>query len=171
MIYFLTNINSSLYFALAYLRGIFFKIFFNKCGNNLLIQDNFRYRNLRRFIVGNNLFIGHHSEIYPGEHNLLIGNNVMISQYVLIIGQNHGHSSIKIPMVQQKQISKQIVIKDDVWIGAHSIILPGVTINKGAIIGAGSVVTRDVKAYSIVGGTPAKFIKYRFSRKFRKAIK
>lgn len=62
-------------------------------------------------------------------------------------------------------ISKgDINIKDDVWIGANAIILSGVTIGQGAIIGAGAVVTKDVPPYAIVGGNPAKVIKYRFNK-------
>ena len=57
-----------------------------------------------------------------------------------------------------------IIIEDDVWIGANSIILSGVTVKKGSIIGAGSVVTKDIPPYSIVGGNPAKIIKERFSK-------
>ena len=57
-----------------------------------------------------------------------------------------------------------IIIKNDVWIGAHCIILDGLTIGNGAVIAAGSVVTKDVPAYAIVGGNPAKIIRYRFSR-------
>lgn len=58
-----------------------------------------------------------------------------------------------------------IVVKDDVWIGYRSVILSGITIGQGAIIAAGSVVTKDVPPYAIVGGNPAKVIKYRFSEK------
>lgn len=56
-----------------------------------------------------------------------------------------------------------VMIMDDVWIGCNAVILKGVTINKGAIIGAGAIVTKDVPAYAIVGGNPAKVIKYRFT--------
>ena len=56
-----------------------------------------------------------------------------------------------------------IVVKDDVWIGENAIILSGVTINQGAVIAAGAVVTNDVPAYCVVGGVPAKTIRYRFS--------
>lgn len=54
-----------------------------------------------------------------------------------------------------------IIIEDDVWIGANSVILPGVTIKKGAVVGAGSVVTKDVPSYAVVCGNPARVIKYR----------
>ncbi len=56
---------------------------------------------------------------------------------------------------------KQIVVGDDVWLGYGAIILPGVTIGDGAIIGAGTVVTKDVPPYAIVGGNPAKVIRFR----------
>ena len=63
-----------------------------------------------------------------------------------------------------------IIIKDDVWIGANAIICSGVTIGQGAIIAAGSVVTKDVEPYAIVGGNPAKVIKYRFDEEIRKKM-
>ena len=56
-----------------------------------------------------------------------------------------------------------VVIEDDVWIGANSIVLPGVKIGKGAIIGAGAVVTKNVQPYAVLGGVPARVIKYRFN--------
>jgi maltose O-acetyltransferase len=56
---------------------------------------------------------------------------------------------------------KSVVIEDDVWIGTRAIILPGVTVHHGSIIAAGAVVTKDVPEYAIVGGNPAKVIKYR----------
>ena len=58
---------------------------------------------------------------------------------------------------------KDIIIEDDVWIGTGAIILKGVTVGEGAIIAAGAVVTKDVPPYSIYGGNPASFIKFRFT--------
>lgn len=58
---------------------------------------------------------------------------------------------------------RKVTIKDDVWIGTRAIILPGITVGKGAIIGAGSVVTKDVPDYAIVGGAPARVLKYRLT--------
>ncbi len=60
------------------------------------------------------------------------------------------------------------MIEDDVWIGANVIILPGVHVKKGAVIGAGSIVTKDVPGYAIVAGNPAKIIRYRDRRETRK---
>lgn len=165
MFYILTNINTSLYFFAALLRGMFFKLFLKKAGKNLLIQHNFLFRNLRYISVGDNVYIGHHTEILANKKGVIIGNHVMIAQDVLLISYNHGYDDKNITMDKQKETSGKIVIKDDVWIGARAIILPGVTINKGAIIGAGAVVTKNVKPFSIVGGNPAKLLKYRFDKK------
>lgn len=67
--------------------------------------------------------------------------------------------------IKYEAVSKgNIVIGDDVWIGVRSTILSGVTVGQGAVIAAGSVVTRDVPPYAVVGGVPAKIIKYRFDR-------
>jgi virginiamycin A acetyltransferase len=86
-----------------------------------------------------------------------------------ILGGDHDSKNIstypfkaKFGLIGNEAIDKgSIILKDDVWVGANSIILSGVTINQGAVIAAGSVVTKDVPAYAIVGGNPAKLIKYR----------
>lgn len=68
-------------------------------------------------------------------------------------------------MYEQKgYITGKVVLEDDVWIGYRAIILPGVTIHKGAVVGAGAVVTKDVEPFAVVGGVPAKVIKYRNAR-------
>ena len=73
-------------------------------------------------------------------------------------------------VVKRKQNYKKVIIKNDVWIGANSVILPGITIGNGAIIGAGCVVTKDVPDYAIVVGVPAKIIKYRFEPEIIKKL-
>lgn len=86
----------------------------------------------------------------------------MMGPQVFIYTQNHNHDRTDIPMIAQGyEEEKPVVIGDDVWIGSRVTILPGVHIGEGAIIGASSVVTKDVPAYSIVGGNPAKVIKSR----------
>jgi len=102
---------------------------------------------------------------------LYIGSYCSIAPNVqFILGSEHIYTSIstfpfkaRMGIQQSEAISKgDIKIYDDVWIGYGAIILSGVTINQGAIIAAGSVVTRDIPHYAIVGGNPAKIIKYRF---------
>ncbi len=93
-----------------------------------------------------------------GYGGVTIGKRVMIASHTAISTITHDHSKTD---MHKTVVSKPIVIEDDVWIGAHAVILPGVTIRKGAVVAAGSVVVSDVPAYQIVGGVPAKFIKER----------
>lgn len=72
--------------------------------------------------------------------------------------------------IREARSKGSIVIKDDVWVGANSLILSGVTIGQGAVVAAGSVVTKDVPPYAIVGGNPAKIIRYRFEEKIIKKL-
>lgn len=91
-----------------------------------------------------------------------IGNYVMMGPHCTVYTRNHRFERTDIPMQKQGNTEhKKVVIGDDVWIGGHVIILPGVHVGKGAIIGAGAVVTKDVPDYAIVGGNPARIIRYR----------
>lgn len=91
-----------------------------------------------------------------------IGNHVMMGPDCIMYSYSHAHDRLDIPMDQQGfEDPTPIHIGDDVWIGARVIILPGVNIGSHCIIGAGAVVTKDVPDYAIVGGVPAKVIRYR----------
>ena len=92
---------------------------------------------------------------------VFIGENVMIAPNVVIVAFNHGYARLDIPMVQQSNSEASIHIEDDVWIAANSTITKGVTIGKGAIVGANSLVVKDVPPYSIVGGVPCKLLGWR----------
>lgn len=85
----------------------------------------------------------------------------MMGPEVTILTHTHCIDRIDIPMSRQGSIVKKVCIGNDVWIGMRSIIMPGVKIGDGAVIGAGAIVTKDVPAFAIVGGVPAKVIKYR----------
>lgn len=109
-----------------------------------------------------NVLIGKHTIVGIGNviiGPVTIGSDVMLAQNIVISGLNHGYENVEISPRKQKEICKQVVIADDVWIGANSVITPGVSIGKHAIVGAGSVVTKDVAAYTVVVGNPAKMIK------------
>lgn len=109
--------------------------------------------------IGDNSGIGLHARV---QGPLEIGNNVMMGPDVIIYTKNHEFKRVDIPMIKQGATnSKKVVIEDDVWIGARVIILPGVTIGYGSVIGAGSVVTKDIEQYAVVGGVPAKKLKLR----------
>lgn len=110
--------------------------------------------------VGDNSNIGSYAYIGCSGY-IEIGNNVMISPRVSIYSENHNFADISIPMKEQGVTREFVKIEDDCWIASNSVILAGVTIGKGSVISAGSVVTKDVPPYSIVGGVPAKVIKMR----------
>jgi len=110
--------------------------------------------------IGNNSSIGTYNYIGCSGY-IEIGNNVMMGPRVGLFAENHNFDRTDIPMHEQGVKREFIIIEDDCWIGTNSVILAGVTIGKGSIIAAGSVVTRDVEPYSMVGGVPAKVIKMR----------
>lgn len=85
----------------------------------------------------------------------------MISPYVMLTATVHNFDDIHKPMQVQGLASRSVSIEDDVWIGGHSIILPGVTVGRGSIVAAGAVITKDVPPFTIVGGNPARIIKRR----------
>ena len=89
-----------------------------------------------------------------------IGHHVLIATGCLIVDHNHG-TDRHLRIDQQSCAVKSVKIGDDVWLGAYSIVLPGVTIGNGAVIGAHACVTKDVPSYAIVAGVPARVIGYR----------
>lgn len=119
-------------------------------------------RNARNIYLGENVRITMDCCIWAEQHSKIIfGDNVLVGPGVKIFCGNHGTKLCDIPMVYQERHEKDIIIGDNVWIGANSILVSGVKINDGAIVAAGSVVTKEVPANAIVAGSPAKIIKYR----------
>lgn len=113
------------------------------------------------------------------DYNLSIGNYCSIAKNaVFILGVDHRTSTIStypfktnVLHAGEEAVSKgNIIVDDDVWIGYGATILSGVHIGQGAVIAAGAVVSRDVPAYAIVGGVPAKVLKYRFTETVRKKL-
>ncbi|MES1222556.1 MAG: acyltransferase, partial [Bacteroidota bacterium] len=112
-------------------------------------------------VIGDHCSINPYTIIYGHGKGVVIGNNVLIAGHCMIIPSNHNFTDKKIPIREQGETSLGIVIEDDVWIANGCSILDGVTIGKGSVIAAGSVITKTVQPYSIVGGVPAKLIKMR----------
>lgn len=94
--------------------------------------------------------------IVHGGGGVKIGRDVMVSPQCYIISQTYNFSNTKIPIKMQGIKKASVKIEDDVWIGAGTKILPGVTVGKGAIVGAASLVTHDIPPYSISYGIPAR---------------
>ncbi len=121
---------------------------------------------IESFSVINNavgdLFIGEDTRIGIGNTIIgpvTIGNKVNIGQHVLISGMNHNYEDIHLSIADQGITATPVTIADNVWIGANSIILPGINIGTHAVVGAGSVVTKDVEPYTVVAGNPGRVIK------------
>lgn len=142
-------------------RYILCRTMFNHCGKNVNIENNAYIGNGKKISIDDNSGIG--SRFFVQNTNLKIGKYVMMGEEIMIIGGGHNIDRIDIPMGKQGNLPiSNLEICDDVWIGSRSTILGKVgKIGKGAIIGAGSVVTKEVPCYAIVAGNPATIIKYR----------
>ncbi len=90
-----------------------------------------------------------------------IGADVLIGGHTAIMPGTHVFSDLTVPIARQGMTNKGIEIEDDVWIGANTVILDGVTIATGAVVGAGSVVTKDVPAFAVAYGNPARVKRFR----------
>jgi maltose O-acetyltransferase len=142
-----------------YARYLLVKNIFESCGKNVNVENNAHFRSGKQITIGENSGIGAWAELYG---KIKIGNDVMMASHVSIITKNHRFEKRDIPMWRQGfEDECEVIIEDDVWIGTYVVILPGVTIGKGSIIAAGSVVTRNIEPFSIVGGVPAKKIRMR----------
>ena len=145
-------------FGARRLRCFACKRLFRKMGENVNIEQNAYFGSGANIEIGDRSGIGINSNIVAAN----IGKNVMMGQDFIYIAQNHAFDRTDIPMIQQGcDVCQPLVVEDDVWIGARVTVLPGVRLGAGSIIGAGSVVTKDVPPYAIVAGNPARLIRHR----------
>lgn len=133
-----------------------------KIGRNSVIEDFSCINNaVGEVIIGDYSRIGLGNTIIGPIH---IGNHVHLAQNITISGLNHSYEDISRFIHLQKVSTALITIKDDVWIGANSVIVAGRTINSHSIVASGSIITKDVPPYSVVAGNPAQIIKqYNFT--------
>jgi acetyltransferase-like isoleucine patch superfamily enzyme len=111
--------------------------------------------------LGRNAHINQYCCVWASKNSrIVLGDNLLMGPGVKIFSSNH-RAALGSPMNAQPFVEKDIVIGDDVWLGANSVVVAGVTIGEGAIVAAGSVVTKDVPTYTIVGGIPARPLKRR----------
>ena len=108
--------------------------------------------------IGDRCLIGRGSGIV-GHFSISIGNDVWTGHHVYITDQNHGYEDITIPISKQSQPERAVSIGDGSWLGHGSVVLPGVTIGRHVVIGANSVVTKDIPDFSVAVGVPAKVIR------------
>ena len=112
----------------------------------------------RVVVIGNRCLIGRGSGIV-GHLQIEIGDDVWTGHHVYITDQNHGYEDLSIPVSQQTQPERPVIIGNGSWIGHGAVVLPGVTIGEHAVIGANSVVTSDVPAYCVAVGAPARVVR------------
>ncbi|MFC6668991.1 acyltransferase [Marinobacterium aestuariivivens] len=163
------------------LRSILWRCLVKECGSQLSIDSGAAFKHPETFRIGDHLFvgrnaniqgrfdgrcdIGNHVWIGPGSfldaRDLIIEDHVGWGPGAKVLGSSHCGIPIDRPIIETDLVIKTVKICEWADIGTDAVLLPGVTIGKGAIIGAGSVVTEDVAAFSIVAGTPARFIRWR----------
>ena len=132
-------------------------------------SPNFKVHSDVDFGSGLNVQIGENSSLNRGawiSNDTIIGAEVMMGPHVTILSGGHEFNDLTIPMTQQGASKRRpVIIGNDVWIGTRVIILPGIKVGDHSIIAAGSVVTKDVPEWAIVGGNPAKVIRLRYLEK------
>ena len=163
-----------LYYTIYVVRGctnrllsFFYKKMLRGCGSNVrfsALTSDFTYRNVT---IGNDVYIGPHALFLCTESQIFIGNKVLFGPHVTIIGGDHRITDvgrfIYDVLDKHPEDDQDVHIEDDVWIGTNTTLLKGVTVGRGAVVAAGALVTKDVPPYAIVGGVPAKVLKYRFT--------
>jgi len=134
-------------------------------GAQLYSKDN------SKIIIGDNVLIGLNCDI-GGSGEIEIQDNVIMASGINIVSSNHAYTDPNLPIREQGGTWAKVTIQKDSWIGRNAIILSGVNIGKHCVVGAGSVVTKSIPDYSVVGGNPAKIIKkYNFETKEWERIK
>lgn len=166
-----------------YVRGALLGRFAKKAGKKITVAPGVEITGYENIELGDRVHVGRNSSIYAhngkvvigsnfslnanssiaasGGGEIAIGNNVLIAQNVVIRAADHVFESCEIPIMEQGHIGGKINIEDDCWIGANVVVTRNVTIGAHSVIAGGSVVTKDVERYSVVGGVPAKLIKSR----------
>ncbi|MFT5759982.1 MAG: acetyltransferase-like isoleucine patch superfamily enzyme [Alteromonadaceae bacterium] len=167
------------YVFYRFFSNFLYRLLLKKCGRQIFVHPLSSIRNHKAISFGDNVTINKNVNIWVGSLSLgnniqinpntciygrvIIGDNVMIAPNCMLASGNHGMEISDEPMITQESITKgPIRIGNDVWIAANSVLLDGVQIGNGAIVGAGSVVTKDVPPMAIVVGNPARIIRYRY---------
>ena len=128
------------------------------CGESTNVRPSASLAYSHNIYLGKNVHVQRNVYIWAGKNSkIIIGDNTIIGPGSFITSDNHGLKKDQL-IRDQEGLEKTIKIGSDVWLGAYSIILPGLSIGDGAVIAAGSVVTKNVHPYTIVGGVPAKKI-------------
>jgi acetyltransferase-like isoleucine patch superfamily enzyme len=152
-----------------------------KFGNGVKIAPGVGFKHLETFEIGDGVFIGAQAYIqgrfdgttrignqvwigpqaYFDARNLVLGDNVGWGPGAKVLGSAHTGTPIDRPVIETDLKISPVLVEDWADVGTGAVLLPGVTVGKGSIVGAGGVVTKDVEPFSIVAGVPAKFVRWR----------
>ena len=128
--------------------------------------DPFAFYSFENISVGDHVTLGNMPIMMAARSQIRIGSNVMFGPQVVFVGGGHNTSVVGQFMtdvhVKRAEDDLGVVIEDDVWVGTRAIILHGVTVGRGAIVAAGSIVTHDVPPYAVVAGVPARIVRFRW---------
>lgn len=140
---------------------------FKSKGVNVIIEPHCEFGNPENIEIGNNVRIGEKTQIIA-QGGCIIKDGAILADRVDIRTANHCYDDDQLTMIpfDERLVLKPVIIEENVWIASHTVILPGVTIGEGAVVAAGAIVTKDVPPFAVVGGNPAKIIKYRNKEKY-----
>lgn len=147
----------------------FIKHSMGACGRNVMIKPSTSvFKGLENFYICDDVRIARYAVIYSTRAKVYIGHKVEIAPYLKIITGNHnvkniGHFMFDGDINKNKDDDRDVIIEGDSWFGINVTILAGVTIGRGSVIAAGAIVTKSCPPYSIIGGVPARVLKFRFS--------
>ena len=142
-----------------FLRRLVFRMLFRKLGGGGLIDYKTYFRYPSKMSIGAHSYINHGCCFYGSSLDgveIVIGNDVALGPHVKIFTATHDYSTYDL-----KDTAASVHVQDNAWVGGGTLILPGVTIGRGAVIGAGSVVTKDVPPFSVAVGNPARVVRTR----------
>ena len=130
--------------------------------NRVNISNNVKILNPEYISMDSRAFVGHHCLLAANEKSeITIGKDVQIAFHTFLLTGNHRFDQLDVPIYDQPGEYAPITVEDDVWIGCRCMVLPGVTVGEHAVVAAHTVLSKDVPAWAVVGGNPARIIKYR----------
>lgn len=141
------------------LRRLLLKGIAKKTGKNIIVKHQCYIGSGTGLIVGDRAQLGQNARI---DQHVTLGNDVVMGPDVVIMTNAHRFDDIETPINQQDNFPiEPVTIGNDVWLGTRVIVMPGVTIGDGSVVGAGSIVTKNIPPYSVAVGSPAKVIRKR----------
>lgn len=141
---------------------------FARCGSQFIISEGSIINSANMIEIGDNVSIGPNVVLYSIYKKIIFGNNVLLGPGITMVSGDHSIRKVGVPIIDNHEKLPEddadIIIEDEVWIGANVTVLKGVVIGRGSVVAAGAVLTRSFPPYSIIGGIPAKIIGLRFTK-------